>query len=164
MFRIKLVRAFQLLLANLLVVHIVSFAADHPELKAFPVAKEGMQRFVIVLPHKARGEDDSFKVELIPGKVMLTDGVNLIRLGIAIEPRPLQGWGYTYYQVNGRDIAMSTLMAAPEGQQVRKFVSGASIQIRYNSRLPIVIYAPRGYDIQYRIWHASEKIMEAEPG
>ena len=63
--------------------------ADHPELKAFPAAKEGMQRFVIVLPHKERGTEDAFKVEIIPGKTMLTDGVNLVRLGTTIEPRTL---------------------------------------------------------------------------
>ncbi|MCM8541690.1 MAG: ecotin family protein, partial [Lentisphaeraceae bacterium] len=61
------------------------FAAEHKELKAFPKAKEGMERFVIVLDHKERGEEDSFKVELIPGKVMMTDGVNNTRLGISLE-------------------------------------------------------------------------------
>ena len=28
----------------------------HPELKAFPTAKHGMERFVIVLPHKEHDE------------------------------------------------------------------------------------------------------------
>src|SRR4051794_17088463 len=32
------------------------FGAEHRELKTFPEAKEGMERFVIVLPDKARGE------------------------------------------------------------------------------------------------------------
>ena len=34
-------------------------AADHPQLKAFPAAKEGQERYVITLPHKERGEDES---------------------------------------------------------------------------------------------------------
>jgi ecotin len=139
--------------------------ADHPELKAFPAAKEGMERFVIVLPHKERGAEDDFKVELVPGKTMLTDGVNLTQVGMKIEPRPLEGWGYTYYEVTGRGLAMSTMMAVPPGTpQVEKFVSGTPLLIRYNSRLPVVIYAPRGYEIRYRIWQAPKDSTAAEPG
>jgi ecotin len=140
-------------------------AAEHPELKAFPEAKDGMERFVIVLPEKERGEDDGFKVELIPGKTMLTDGVNQMRLGVSIEPHPLKGWGYTYYEVSGRDVAMSTMMAVPEGgKQVEKFVPGTSLFIRYNSRLPVVLYAPEGYEIRYCIWKASELKEQADRG
>lgn len=139
--------------------------AEHPELKAFPPANEGMERFVIVLPEKERGEDQGFKVELIPGKNMPSDGVNQMRLGITIEPQPLTGWGYTYYEISGRDVAMSTMMAVPEGtQQVETFVPGTSLLIRYNSRLPIVIYVPRGYEIRYRIWKADEATKRAVKG
>ena len=140
------------------------FAAAHSELKAFPEAQEGMERLVIVLPHKERGEEDAFKVELIPGKKMMTDGVNLMRLGTTIAPKPLKGWGYTYYEVTGSDVAMSTRMAVPEGgKKVEKFVAGSPLFIRYNSRLPIVIYVPRGYSVQYRIWKAGEE-KTAEKG
>jgi ecotin len=138
-------------------------AAVHPELKAFPTAEEGMERFVIVLPHKERGEDNNFKVEIIPGKVMLTDGVNQVRHGTTIEPRPLKGWGYTYYEVTGQDVAMSTMMAVPEGaQKIEKFVPGTPVLIRYNSRLPIVVYAPKGYDVRYRVWSADKTMGQAE--
>jgi ecotin len=137
-------------------------AAEHKELKAFPAAKAGMERHVIVLPHKERGEEDSFKVELIPGKTQMTDGVNLVRMGATVEPRPLKGWGYTFYEVTGSDRVMSTRIAAAGGKQVKKFVQGKPLQIRYNSRLPIVIYAPKGYEIRYRIWSAPEKLETAE--
>ena len=78
-----------------------AYGMQHPQLKAFPPAPEGMERFVIVLPHKERGEEDAFAVEIIVGREVLTDGVNLVRLGNVIEARPLQGWGYTYYEVTG---------------------------------------------------------------
>jgi len=129
-------------------------SADHKQLKAFPQAKKGMERSVIELPHKSRAEEVNFKIEVIPGKLMMTDGVNLMRLGVSIKPQLLKGWGYTYYEVTGRDVAMSTMIAAPEGKQVKRFVAGNSLLIRYNSRLPIVIYAPKGYEIRYRIWEA----------
>ncbi len=134
----------------------VCTAAEHKELKAFPAAKDGMQRFVIVLPHKERGEEDDFKVELVAGKQMETDGVNLYRLGSNIKPQPLVGWGYTFYEVSGSGPAMSTLMAPPPGTpKETKFVGGQPLQIRYNSRLPVVIYAPAGHEVRYRIWQAS---------
>ncbi len=143
----------------------LAFGDDHPELQAFPPAQEGMERFVIVLPHKERGEEDGFKVELTVGKEMLTDGVNQVRLGNAIEPRTLEGWGYTYYEVTGTSETISTLMAPPEGAPKRKaFVTAAPLQVRYNSRLPLVVYAPSGYEVRYRIWSASETTHKADEG
>jgi ecotin len=137
---------------------------EHPELKAFPDAGDGMERLVIVLPHKEREEEEGFKVELTPGKIMLTDGVNLMRLGSTIVSRPLKGWGYTYYEVSGSDVAMSTMMAAPEGgQKIERFVPGTSHLIPYNSRLPIVVYVPKGYEVRYRIWSAGAT-RKAEKG
>ena len=142
-----------------------AFGADHPELKPFPKAKKGMERFVIVLPEKKRGEDAGFKVELIPGKTMMTDGVNSYFMGASLEPKNLQGWGYTYYEIKVRSAVGSTLIDVPPGQpQVQKFVQGNPLLIRYNSRLPIVIFAPKGFEIKYRIWSAPEKTGQAEKG
>jgi ecotin len=140
-------------------------ASEHPELKAFPPAQDGMGRSVIVLPHKERSEEGDFKVEILVGREMLTDGVNRVRLGNAIEPRKLEGSGYTYYEVTGPAETISTLMAPPEGTpKVRDFVTAEPLQVQYDSRLPIVVYAPIGYEIRYRIWPDSETIYEAEKG
>ena len=163
MSRTKSKKCVLVLVAGSVLIQMSALGATHPELKAFPAAEEGWERHVIALPHKERGEDDAFKIELIPGRSMLTDGVNLMRLGTTIEPRPLKGWGYTCYEVTGKDVAMSTRMASPEGaKKVEKFVAGKSLLIRYNSRLPIVIYAPQGQEIRYRIWSAPEKTELAE--
>jgi ecotin len=152
-----------LTIAGLALFSISACAAVHPELKAFPAAKEGMERFVIVLPDKDPDQEADFKVELIPGKIMLTDGVNQMRHGTSVVAKPLVGWGYTYYEVTGQDVAMSTMMAAPEGtKRVNAFVAGTPLLVRYNSRLPIVVYAPEGYMLRYRIWSAPKTIAEAE--
>jgi ecotin len=150
---------------GLAVSSVSALGAQHLELKAFPPAKEGMERFVIVLPHKERGEEDVFQVEIIVGKEMLTDGVNLVRLGNTIEPRPLAGWGYTYYEVIGSSETMSTMMAPPPGApMVSRFVTAPPLHVRYNSRLPIVVYVPKGYEVRYRIWQAPEAAEKAEKG
>ena len=51
-----------------------------------------MSRFVIVLPDKTRGQEGAFKVELIVGRMMDTDGVNQMFLSGKLEPKPLKGW------------------------------------------------------------------------
>lgn len=153
----------RLLTIGLAALCVSAFAAEHPELKAFPAAADGMERFVIVLPHKERGEEDAFRVEIIVGKEMLTDGVNLVRLAGSIEPRPLQGWGYTYYELTGPAETLSTRMAPPEGAPlVKTFVTAAPLHIRYNSRLPVVVYTPKGYEVRYRIWNAPDMAEKAD--
>jgi ecotin len=120
---------------------------------------------VIVLPHKERGEEDAFQVEIIVGKEMLTDGVNLVRLGSMIEPRPLAGWGYTYYEVTGSSETLSTMMAPPTGAPlVWTFVTASPLHVPYNSRLPIVVYVPKGHEVRYRIWQAAQTTEKAEKG
>jgi ecotin len=152
----------QLLIASVVVQSAAVFASEHPELNAFPLAEEGFERFVITLPHEERGEDDAYGVEIIVGREMLTDGVNLVRLGNAIEKRTLDGWGYSYYVVSGGSNTISTMMAPPEGAPlVKTFVTVSPLHVRYNSRLPIVVYVPTGYEVRYRIWHANEAIEKA---
>lgn len=135
----------------------VSMGSKSP-LDAFPQAKEGEVRHVIVLEEKGQ-EEMNYKVELIPGKVVQTDGVNRVRLGLGLEPENLKGWGYTYYRVTGKDHVLSTMMAAPEGSEMSdSFVYGNSLLVRYNSRLPLVIYGPEGVDIRYKVWSAGKEM------
>lgn len=156
---------FNGLMAGLLLLSLPLNAAEHPQLDAFPKAQQGKLRFVITLPEKSRDEEQSFKVELIAGKKMLTDGVNQIRLGTLIRPQPLEGWGYTYYEVESESASISTMMAVPEGtKKVEKFITTAPLLIRYNSRLPIVIYVPTGYKVQYRVWAAPDHYQSAGQG
>lgn len=133
-------------------------AAQSP-LDAFPPAGENEARHVIELKEKGKSDEMNYKIELIPGKVVTTDGVNVVRLGLYLEPVNLKGWGYTYYKVSGKDQVLSTMMAVPEGTEtVDKFVPGNSLMVRYNSRLPIVVYSPQGIDIHYKLWVAGEEL------
>jgi ecotin len=52
-----------------------------------------------------------------------------------------------------------TLMAVdPNAPKVDRFISlgGEPYLIRYNSRLPVVVYVPEGAEVRYRIWRAGE--------
>lgn len=136
--------------------------ATHPDLKAFPPAKAGIKRFVIVLPHKERGKEDALRVELIPGKMMETDGVNLYSLTATLQQKNLEGWAYSFYELADGPVKMTAMKPGPT--PVIKFVQGPSLHTNYISRLPIVIYAPAGYEIRYRIWRADETISTAPKG
>jgi ecotin len=143
------------LMVCLLLISPLLSAADHSPLKAFPEARQGMLRFVIELPHKERDEEQNFRVQLLVGKTMQTDGVNQIRLGTSIEALPLKGWGYIYYEVKPEPASLSTMMAAPQGApKITQFVTTAPLLIHYNSRLPVVVYVPDGYEVRHRVWTA----------
>ena len=142
----------------------LALPAETSPLDAFPEAGDGMVRFVIPLPEMPRADDD-YSVELIAGRVIQTDGVNKMRMDTVLQPRPLEGWGYTYYEMTGSGQVASTLMAPPPGAEpVDAFVHGAPLIIRYSSRLPIVVYAPVGFEIRYRIWAAAAEHLTAREG
>jgi ecotin len=126
-------------------------------LEPFPAAAEGMVRYVIEL--KKQSDESLYKVEIIPGKVMNVDCNHHSLMG-KLEEKDLQGWGYNYYEFTSDGQTRSTMMACNKPKEDR-FVSGETQIIRYNSKLPIVIYAPQGYEVKYRIWKADKKMKTA---
>lgn len=123
------------------------------ELTHFPLSKDGLVRHVIILPQKKNESD--YKVELIPGKTMSVDCNNHRLMGTLTE-EDLQGWGYTYFVFNSDGNTASTMMMCNQ-PNTNKFVTGQTSIIDYNSKLPIVIYAPEGFDVKYRIWQAGKE-------
>lgn len=128
------------------------------ELKAFPAAKEGMVRHVIML--KKQKDESLYQVEIIPGKVMNVD-CNNHSLISTLDQKDLEGWGYNYYEFNTKGLTRSTMMLCNQPNTDR-FITGETKIIRYNSKLPIVVYAPEGYEIKYRIWKADKKMKSAD--
>ncbi|MDR2950619.1 MAG: serine protease inhibitor ecotin [Dysgonomonas sp.] len=126
-------------------------------LEPFPKAAEGMVRHVIQLGKKS--DESMYKVEIIPGKVMSVDCNHHSLMG-NLEEKDLQGWGYNYYEFTSNGQTRSTMMACNKPNE-NKFVMGQTILIRYNSKLPIVVYAPQGYEIKYRIWKAGKNQSSA---
>ncbi|WP_303840302.1 serine protease inhibitor ecotin [Apibacter mensalis] len=124
------------------------------ELVHFPEAKPGMMRHVIILDKK--NNEEFYKVELIPGKIMKVDCNKHTLLG-KTEEKELEGWGYSFYEFSSEGKTISTRMACPQIVKQEKFISSESIIITYNSKLPIVIYTPQGYIIKYKIWEAGKE-------
>jgi len=130
-------------------------AATPEALKPYPAAPEGYQRHVIDLP--AQPNEADHKVVLIAGKTLEVD-CNHQRLGGQWQEKTVEGWGYGYYELEKVGPSISTLMACPDSSRKQAFVpvGGEPMLVRYNSKLPLVIYAPADVEVRYRIWSAAE--------
>lgn len=122
-------------------------AASHP----FPPAPAGQKRFMIYLEEKP--DEDDLQVKLIAGRMEKVDGCNRHFIGGKIEEKTLQGWGYNYYDVTMGPTAGTLMMPLGEAAEKKeKFVSINNEEfVRYNSKLPIVVYAPENAIIRYKV-------------
>jgi ecotin len=128
---------------------------------AYPAAPEGMERKVILLPHKERDADDDYRIEVVVGRVLPTDGVNRYSLGGELREVDIPGWGFSYFTVEGPlDAPASTRVAGP-GTTAPRFVAGPSRLVPYNSRLPLVVMVPTGCEVRWRVWRASPEVHSA---
>ncbi|EJG0602089.1 serine protease inhibitor ecotin [Cronobacter sakazakii] len=145
------------------------FAAEKTSenIAPFPKAEKGMVRQVIELPE--RQDEASYKVELVIGQTLDVD-CNKHQLAGKFERKTLEGWGYDYYtfesakNADGSVMYTSTMMACPDGKKEKKFVTanlGENGMLNYNSKLPVVVYAPENIDVKYRLWKADETLVSA---
>ena len=151
-------KTFLLLLALLT----TAAVAAPDNMKAFPAAEEGMARFVIPVPKQ--DDEGAFKVELIIGKTVTTDAQNRYFFGGKLETETIAGWGFDRHILRKLGPMAGTLMAVdPNAPKVERFISvgGEPHLLRYNSRLPIVVYVPEGVEVRYRIWRADPKATTA---
>ena len=149
----------------LLFLFVVSPALAADNMEAFPPAGEGMARYVLHLPELA--DETDFKVELIVGKTVEIDAQNQYFLVGDIEAETIPGWGFTRYLVRKVGPLAGTLMAVdPEAPKVARFVTlgGEPYLVRYNSRVPVVIYVPEGVEVRYRVWSADGEAKTLETG
>ena len=137
-----------------------AMAASLKDVAPYPEAEKGFTRQVIHLP--AQADESAYQLEILAGKTLKVD-CNRQRLGGSLEERTLEGWGYSYYRLDKVSGPASTLMACPEGKSKKDFVPviGEGFVLRYNSKLPIVIYAPKDVEVRYRLWSASDKVEHA---
>ena len=134
-------------------------------LKAYPPADKDKVRHVLQLP--AQDDESVFKVELIVGKTVQVDKENNYFFGGAIKEENIKGWGFTRYIVSKLGPMAGTLMTTdPSAPKVHRFIklSGEPYFIRYNSRLPIVVYVPKGVEVRYRIWSAKANAKAIKKG
>ena len=67
----------------------------------------------------------------------------------------------------GAETLFGTLMAVdPNAPKEDRFIAlgGEPYLVRYNSRLPVVVYVPEGAEARYRIWSAEAETKTMEKG
>lgn len=157
---------FQSFLLLALLATIATSASQNPDnMKAFQPAPAGMVRYVLHLPKEAN--ENLMQVELIVGKMVETDNTNHYFFAGKIEEETVQGWGFTQYKVAKLGPMAGTLMGVdPKAPKVSRFITlrGEPYLVRYNSRLPVVVYVPEGTEVRYRIWRGGAEAMPLKIG
>ncbi|RKF13255.1 ecotin [Alginatibacterium sediminis] len=128
-------------------------AADH----MFAESLNGLQKYSVELPMLE--DENVVKIELVVSKAGEYD-CNERFISGSLDRKSLEGWGYSYYELAEYDKPMpQTLMACPEDMPKRSSASIVPGELRnYNSKIPLVVYLPEGYDLAYRVWSAGPMV------
>lgn len=127
--------------------------------KIFPEAKAGYKKMIIEVPHS--DNDANKKIVFYAGIYMEVDGCNTFNLIGTYEQKDLEGWGYNYWVFNTKGDVRNTMMACPNLPLRNLFVSASQQTVDYNGRMPIVIYVPEKYDVQFKIFKAEDETYRA---
>jgi ecotin len=144
---------------------LVTIGAAGDNMKAFPPADQGMTRYVLTVPQET--DESALKIELVIGKTVQLDPRNRYFFGGKLETRTAKGWGFNYYVLPKLGQMAGTRMAAdPNEPKVDRFITlgGEQPLLRYNSKLPVVVYVPEGVEVRYRIWRAAAETTKLSPG
>ena len=88
-----------------------SLPAENEDLKPYPKAEEGYERYVFRLP-KLENEE-GLRLNLIVGKTLQLDTINRYFFSGKGERKSIPGWGYSYYHVKEVGPMAGTRAAAP---------------------------------------------------
>ncbi len=134
-------------------------AAPAKDVKMFPSAKPGFKQVIIRLP-ELKGDAT---IEIVARKSAMVDGINNHSFGGKLKECNVEGWGYNYFEMEVSPVCMSTLMAGSQEEMAPRPVAvpvrGQGFSgLRYNPRLPLVIYVPTDVEVSYRVWTPGAEI------
>lgn len=134
---------------------------DKVDISVFPAPEKGYVQYLVEVPHSTMEEDANKKIEIMVGKYAEVDKCNRFFLNGELKEQALKGFGYNYYTFKSDGNIGGTLMGCGDTGKVNKFISSKPILTDYNGRMPIVIYAPEGFDVQYKIYKAEPESYKA---
>jgi ecotin len=145
-------------------------AVPYLDLKPYPPAPTGQQRWVFQLNPLLRPSPDpgisgnpaDWRVQLIVGREIEVD-CNTHHYGGQLRRGSVPGWGYPVVRLDNAGPLVSTRRACPDQAPERRFVSlaGEPFLLPYNVSLPVVVYLPDGFQVRWRLWKAESESREA---
>jgi len=159
---LKLMLAFCTLLVGS---HAMAQQSAQDNLKAYPAPTDGMKRLVVYLEPKEEEED--YRVELMVGKTVEVDASNRFFFPGSLEEETIEGWGFPKYLVKQiGPMAGTRIGVDPDAPKVKRFVrlGGEPKLLRYNSKLPLVVYVPKDAEVRMRVWVASPQPLTINEG
>jgi len=125
----------------------------------YPKPESGYKQVYIQVP--AEQNEANYKVELFIGFETMVD-CNYHTIIGSIKEKNIEGWGYSYFQVESEGKMTSTLMGCLDQELSKKFIHMIPQLIPYNSKLPIVLNIPSNFIVKYKIFKATEVLFEAK--
>lgn len=119
--------------------------------------RAGYVRKVILLEKLSYEDELNRKIEIIPGIYKVVDCNHHSLIGKLTE-KVLEGFGFNYFMFDTKGEVISTLMACPDDETERKYVYADTQFLPYQSAMPIVVYLPKGIELQYRVWSTNGKM------
>jgi ecotin len=138
---------------SLLAFFVMPQQTPQDNLKAYPPAPQGMKRCVLYLPEQENEYD--FRVEVQVGKTVDADPINRFFFAGELKEETVEGWGFPKYIVSELGPMGGTLIGVdPSTPKVKRFITlgGEPKLLRYNSKLPLVVYVPKEAEVRTRIW------------
>lgn len=136
------------------------FANNEIKEAPYPAPLSEQKRYVIYLPNET--EEENLKVELQAIKDIMKD-CNKQRAFSKLNKKTLEGWGYDYYVIEDVIVAGTRMMCRDKPTlQPINISLGDGAFLKYNSKLPIVVYTPKDVKLNYVIWGADKVFNTAE--
>ena len=126
------------------------------DISMYPKSTEGLEQKVIQL--QTLENENDYEVELFVGTKKKVDTCNHFFLAGNFEDKTVEGWGYNYFKFSTDGNIGGTMKLCADNKTIEKTVYAQSTKTRYNSKLPIVVYVPDGYTLEYRIWKADKEL------
>ncbi|WP_445778038.1 serine protease inhibitor ecotin [Shewanella sp.] len=121
------------------------------ETKMYPAPSTGMVQHILTLP--TLNNESEYLIEIQIGQNKLVD-CNRVNLMGDIRTLSVDGWGYSYFQVDNILQGPSTKMMCTDAKTAKFVVLNSSITQHYDSRLPKVFYLPKEAQLRYRVFRA----------
>jgi len=129
------------------------------DLSMYPKSNDSLVRHIIAVPIEEN--EGLFNLEIWAGQKRMVD-CNKHRISGSFTKKTVKGWGYSYYDFTVSPHQISTRMACPDTILTEKFIRSKTEHIRYNSKLPVVVYCAKGLEIEYAIWSKNKSPKKAK--